>query len=138
MNKDSKIFIAGHLGLIGSAFNRKLQTNGFRNVLVRARQELDLMDAQKVNVFFASEKPDYVVLAAGMVGGIIENKTVPADFIYKNISIQTNVLQAAHVSGVKKLIFFGSSCMYPRDWRNLCQKSCFFLECQNQRVWLTL
>ena len=115
MNKDSKIYIAGHLGLIGSAFTRKLQTTGIRNVLVRTRKELDLMDAQKVNAFFASEKPDYVVLAAGMVGGIVENKTLPADFIYKNICIQTNVLQAAHVNGVEKLIFFGSSCMYPRD-----------------------
>jgi GDP-L-fucose synthase len=115
MNKDSKIYVAGHLGLIGSGFIRKLRSRDFHNLLVKTRGELDLMDVQVVNAFFASEKPDYVVLAAGMVGGIAENKSYPADFIYKNISIQTNVLHAAHVHGVKKLIFFGSSCMYPRD-----------------------
>jgi GDP-L-fucose synthase len=115
MYKDSKIYVAGHLGLIGSGFIRKLRSRGFHNLLVKTRSELDLMDVQSVNAFFASERPDYVVLAAGMVGGIAENKSLPADFIYKNISIQTNVLHAAHVHGVRKLIFFGSSCMYPRD-----------------------
>lgn len=115
MDKDSKIYVAGHLGLIGSGFIRKLRSRGFYNLLVKTRSELDLMDVQRVKAFFASERPDYVVLAAGMVGGIAENKSLPADFIYKNISIQTNVLHAAHAYGVRKLIFFGSSCMYPRD-----------------------
>lgn len=115
MNKSAKIYIAGHLGLIGSAVFRLFQSSGFENLIVRTHEELELTNASAVNDFFSIEKPDYVVLAAGRVGGIIENKTFPADFINTNLSIQLNVLQAAAKYEVSKLIFFASSCMYPRE-----------------------
>ncbi|UTH72834.1 GDP-L-fucose synthase [Chromobacterium sp. IIBBL 290-4] len=115
MNKNSSIYIAGHGGLIGSALLRKLSTEGFENILVRARSELDLLNYHCVMDFFCKNKPEYVVLAAGKVGGIESNQNYPADFIVENIQIQLNILSAARENNVRKLIFFGSSCMYPRD-----------------------
>lgn len=115
MNKTSRIYIAGHTGLIGSAVLRRFQQEGFTNIEVAAHHDLELTDARAVDIFFAKTQPEYVVLAAGRVGGIAENHTYPADFINANLAIQLNVLQAAHRAGVKKLILFASSCMYPRE-----------------------
>jgi GDP-L-fucose synthase len=115
MKKADKIFVAGHTGLIGSALVRRLQTEGFSNLLLASHADLELTDAVAVDRFFDKHSPDYVVLAAGKVGGIIENQTYPADFMNANLSIQLNVLKAAHKAGVRKLIFFASSCMYPRE-----------------------
>lgn len=114
-HKDHRIYVAGHTGLIGSAFVREFAALGFENVLVRTHAELDLCDGTAVDRFFDDAKPEYVVLAAGKVGGILENRTRPASFIDSNLSIQLNVLRAAHRLGVKRLVLFGSSCMYPRD-----------------------
>ena len=114
MDKSSRIYVAGHAGLIGSALLRRLKNDGFRNVLSRTRAQLDLAHAAPVKAFFRKTRPEYVILAAGRVGGIIENKSKPADFIVENLAVQLNVLGAARTSGVKRLIFFGSSCMYPR------------------------
>lgn len=115
MKLDSKIYLAGHSGLIGSAFLRRFQRDGFQNIVTMPRQTLDLTVQSAVNNFFASEQPEYVVLAAGKVGGILENVSHPFEFITTNNLIQSNIFTAAARSGVKKLIFFGSSCMYPRD-----------------------
>jgi GDP-L-fucose synthase len=115
MNKIDKIFIAGHTGLIGSALVRRLQSEGFGNLLLASHAELELADGVAVDRFFTRHTPDYVILSAGKVGGIIENKTYPADFMNANLAIQLNVLKAAHHSGVRKLILFASSCMYPRE-----------------------
>lgn len=115
MNKTDKIFVAGHTGLIGSAILRRLQKDGFSNLLLPTHAELELADAQAVDAFFAKHAPQYVVLAAGRVGGIIENKTYPADFMNANLAIQLNVLKAAHRADVSKLLLFASSCMYPRE-----------------------
>lgn len=106
--------MAGHTGLIGSAVCRRLETHGYNNILRATHQELDLTDVKATKDFFNEHRPDYVVLAAGRVGGIVENKTFPANFINDNLHIQLNVLRAAHSIGVKRLILFGSSCMYPR------------------------
>ncbi|GAY76213.1 GDP-l-fucose synthetase [Sporolactobacillus inulinus] len=114
MNKDSKIYVAGHHGLVGSNIMKRLQEKGYTNVIGRTRQELDLTNQEAVNSFFEIEKPEYVVLAAAKVGGILANNTYPADFIMKNLQIQVNVIDAAYKSGVKKLLFLGSSCIYPR------------------------
>lgn len=114
MNKQDKIFVAGHTGLIGSAVCRRLESHGYNNLLRASHQKLDLTDVKATNDFFKEHRPDYVVLAAGRVGGIVENKTFPANFINDNLHIQLNVLQAAHSIDVKRLILFGSSCMYPR------------------------
>ncbi|HEY8094479.1 MAG TPA: GDP-L-fucose synthase [Methylobacter sp.] len=115
MKKDARIFVAGHTGLIGSAILRRLQREGYSQVVTVPRSQLDLQDATRVNLFFEETRPEYVVLAAGRVGGIVENQTCPADFMDENIAIQLNVLKAAHKTGVTKLILFGSSCMYPRE-----------------------
>jgi GDP-L-fucose synthase len=115
MNKTDKIFIAGHTGLIGSAVVRRLQDEGFVNLLLARHADLELTNAAAVDVFFEQNSPDYVILAAGRVGGIIENQTYPADFMNANLAIQLNVLKAAHCAGVRKLILFASSCMYPRE-----------------------
>jgi GDP-L-fucose synthase len=115
MDVSSRIYVAGHTGLIGSAVLRRLERNGSANVITASHLDLELTDAQVVNSFFDSTKPEYVVLAAGRVGGIVENQSNPADFMNTNLAIQLNVLQAAHRTGVRKLIFFASSCMYPRD-----------------------
>jgi len=114
MNKDSKIYIAGHRGLVGSAIIRKLQADGFINLITRTHFELDLLDQSSVNSFFENEKPEYVFLAAAKVGGIGANSTYPADFIYQNMMIGFNVVHAAYKYGIKKLINLGSSCIYPR------------------------
>ena len=115
MNKQAKIYIAGHLGLVGSAIVRALKKQGYKNLILKTRKELDLLSQYKVNQFFARQKPDYVFLAAAKVGGILANQTYPAEFIYENLTVQNNVLQAAYKNKVKKLIFLGSSCIYPKN-----------------------
>ncbi|MBS1736919.1 MAG: GDP-L-fucose synthase [Bacteroidetes bacterium] len=115
MNKDSRIYIAGHRGLVGSAIYRALQKSGYTQLLVRPSSELDLRNQQEVEEFFAIEKPEYVFLAAAKVGGIIANKENPATFIYDNLCIQNNVIHQAYVNKVKKLLFLGSSCIYPKQ-----------------------
>ncbi|HBV00769.1 MAG TPA: GDP-fucose synthetase [Candidatus Taylorbacteria bacterium] len=114
MNTDAKIYVAGHKGLVGSAIARALRAQGFSRILERSRKELDLLEQQKVHAFFKKEKPEYVFLAAAKVGGILANQTYPAEFIYENLTVQTNVIEAAYRNGVKKLLFLGSSCIYPR------------------------
>jgi GDP-L-fucose synthase len=115
MNKTSRIFVAGHKGLVGSAITRRLQSEGYSNLVLRSHRELDLMRQAEVEAFFKAEKPDYVFLAAAKVGGILVNNTYPAEFIYENLLIETNVIHHAYKAGVKKLLFLGSSCIYPRD-----------------------
>jgi GDP-L-fucose synthase len=114
VEKNAKIYVAGHRGMVGSAILRKLQAEGYPNLLVRNSQELDLRNQQAVADFFASEKPDYVFLAAAKVGGIVANNTYRADFLYENLAIQNNVIHQAYLHGVKKLLFLGSSCIYPK------------------------
>jgi GDP-L-fucose synthase len=114
MQKDDRIFVAGHRGLVGSAICRELQRRGFENVAVRTHAELDLTDRAAVLDFFQQEKPRYVFLAAAKVGGILANDRYPADFIRENLEIQTSVIDASYRSGVKRLLFLGSSCIYPR------------------------
>ena len=114
MNSDSKIYIAGHLGLVGSAIVRNLEAQGFSNLIVRSQEELDLTDASSVSSFFEEEKPEYVFLAAAKVGGILANNTYPAEFIYQNLMIQNHVIHESWRHGVKKLLFLGSSCIYPK------------------------
>jgi len=114
MDQDSRIFVAGHRGMVGSAIVRKLQAEGHRQILTRSRQELDLLDQRAVHEFFRTGAIDYVVVAAARVGGIWANSAQPADFLYENLVIATNVLHAAAVSGVEKLLFLGSSCIYPK------------------------
>lgn len=114
MNSSSKIYVAGHRGLVGSALVRALQNKGFRNIVTRTHDELDLVDQAAVKKFFESEKPEYVFLAAAKVGGIHANNTYPAEFIYVNLQIQNNVIHNSYLSGVKKLCFLGSSCIYPK------------------------
>lgn len=114
MQKNSKIYIAGHNGLVGSAIVRALKAAGFENHLVRSSKELDLRRQADVEAFFAQEKPEYVFLAAAKVGGIHANNTWPAEFIYDNLMIETNIIHAAYQTGVKKLLFLGSTCIYPK------------------------
>jgi len=114
MNIDDKIYIAGHKGLVGSAIIRLLKSRGFNNLLMRTRGELDLTNQKAVQDFFAEEKPDYVILAAAKVGGIHANNTYPADFIYQNLMIEANVIHAAYENKVKRLLFLGSTCIYPK------------------------
>jgi GDP-L-fucose synthase len=115
MEKKSKIFIAGHKGLVGSAIHRRLLKEGYANFVLRTSKELDLRDQSAVETFFGSEKPEYVFLAAAKVGGIYANSHYQAEFIRDNLMIQTNVIHQAYVSGVKKLLFLGSSCIYPKN-----------------------
>lgn len=115
MNQDSKIYIAGHRGLVGSALMRQLQTRGYRNLVTRSHTELDLTDQAAVREFFAVEKPEYVLLAAAKVGGIHANNIYPAEFIHQNLAIQTNVIHESWRNNVSRLLFLGSSCIYPRD-----------------------
>lgn len=115
LDTTSKIYVAGHRGMVGSAIVRRLQAEGFGNLILRTRQELDLTDQAAVDAFFASERPEYVFLAAAKVGGIHANSTYPADFIRDNLAIQTNVIHSAWKHGARKLLFLGSSCIYPRD-----------------------
>ena len=114
MDKTSKIYIAGHRGMVGSAIERKYRSLGYTNIITRTRQELDLLDQQAVQTFFQQEKPEYVILAAAKVGGIIANNTYRAQFIFENIQIQNNVIHQSYLHGVKKLLFLGSSCIYPK------------------------
>jgi GDP-L-fucose synthase len=114
MNKNSKIYIAGHRGMVGSAIIRRLQQDGFTNFVTRTSQELDLRNQQTVADFFAMEKPDYVFLAAAKVGGIVANNTYRADFIYENLMIQSNIIHQSYLNKVTKLMFLGSSCIYPK------------------------
>ena len=113
MNKDSKIFVAGHRGLVGSAILKNLKAKGYTNFVLRTHAELDLTDQQAVHDFFAAEKPEYVFLAAAHVGGIVANSRYRADFIYENLMIQNNVIHASYLNNVKKLLFLGSTCIYP-------------------------
>jgi len=115
MNKESKIYIAGHRGLVGSALMRRLQAKGYTNLVTRTHAELDLCDQAAVRDFFAQEKPDCVILAAAKVGGIHANNTLPAEFIYSNLAIQTNVIHSAWQNNVSRLLFLGSSCIYPKN-----------------------
>ncbi|MFZ9384972.1 MAG: GDP-L-fucose synthase [Ilumatobacteraceae bacterium] len=114
MSTDARIYVAGHRGLVGSAVVRRLEEGGFRNVLTATRDELDLRDQGAVNEWFEANRPDYVFLVAGTVGGILANSTRPAEFIYDNLMIHGTVVHASHLSGVRKLLYLGSSCIYPR------------------------
>ena len=115
MNKNSKIYIAGHRGLVGSAIVKNLESKGYTNLVYKTHKELDLLDANAVKAFFAEEKPEYVILAAAKVGGIVANNTYRADFIYENLQIQNNVIHQSYLSGVTKLLFLGSTCIYPKN-----------------------
>lgn len=114
LNKNDKIYVAGHRGMVGSAIIRKLQAEGYHNIVTRSSRELDLRNQQGVKDFFAKEKPDYVFLAAAKVGGILANNNYRADFLYDNLMIQSNVIHAAYKENVNKLLFLGSSCIYPK------------------------
>lgn len=114
IEKASRIFVAGHRGMVGSAIVRKLQDEGFNNLVVRTSSELDLRNQAAVEKFFSTEKPEYVFLAAAKVGGIMANNTFRADFLYENLMIESNVIHQSYVHGVKKLLFLGSSCIYPK------------------------
>jgi len=114
LSKDAHIYVAGHRGLVGSAIWRKLAVGGFSNLIGRTRSELDLLDATEVKSFFAKEKPEFVFVAAAKVGGILANSERPAEFLYENLQIQNNLIESARQSGVKKLLFLGSSCIYPK------------------------
>jgi len=114
VNHNDKIYIAGHRGLVGSAIVRQLESRGFTNLLMRTHKELDLTNQLQVQSFFKQENPDYVILAAAKVGGIVANNTYPAEFIHINLVIQDNVIHQAYLSGVKRLLFLGSSCIYPK------------------------
>ena len=115
MDKNTKIYVAGHRGLVGSAITDNLKCKGYHNLVTRTHAELDLTRQQAVAEFFAAEKPDYVFLAAAKVGGIIANNTYRADFIYENLQIQNNIIHQSHLHGVKKLLFLGSTCIYPKN-----------------------
>ncbi|OGX91076.1 GDP-L-fucose synthase family protein [Hymenobacter coccineus] len=114
MDLNAKIYVAGHRGMVGSAVVRRLQKAGYQNIVYRTSKELDLRSTEAVNSFFAEEKPDYVILAAAKVGGIMANNTFRADFLFENLQIQNNVIHASHEQAVKKLLFLGSSCIYPK------------------------
>lgn len=114
MNKDSKIYVAGHSGMLGAALIKRLKEKGFNDIRTKTHDELDLTDSREVNNFFERNKPEYVFLAAGKTGGVMANKTFPAEFLHVNIAIQDNVFEAAQKYEVKHLIFYGSSCIYPK------------------------
>lgn len=114
MNKEDKIYVAGHRGMVGSAIVRKLNAEGFSNIITKTSAELDLRNQQAVNDFFAKEKPNYVFLAAAKVGGIIANNTYRGEFIYDNLMMESNIIHHSYLNGVKKLLFLGSSCIYPK------------------------
>src|SRR5581483_2389143 len=114
-NKDSKIYVAGHRGLAGSALVRRLHARGYRNVVTRAHAELDLLDQSAARAFFERERPETVFLAAAKVGGILANSTYPAEFVFQNLAIEVNTIDAAYRAGVRQLVFLGSSCIYPRE-----------------------
>lgn len=124
MNKDSKIFVAGHRGLVGSAIVKNLREKGYTNFVLRTHAELDLTDQRAVNEFFASEQPEYVFLSAAHVGGILANSLYRADFIYLNLMIQNNVIHASYINNAKKLLFLGSTCIYPREAHQPMPEDC--------------
>src|SRR5512134_1461002 len=115
MSPQSRIFVAGHAGLVGSAIVRRLERAGVRHLLTATRQQLDLRDQAAVNYWFRANRPEYVFLVAGTVGGILPNSMLPADFIYDNLMIHATVVDAAHTYAVEKLLYLGSSCIYPRE-----------------------
>lgn len=115
MNKDAKIFVTGHRGMVGSALVRRLEAGGYNNILTRSRQELDLLNQPAVQQFLIEEQPDYIFIAAAKVGGIQANNTYRADFIYQNLMLEANLIHGAHVANIQRLMFLGSSCIYPRD-----------------------
>jgi len=115
IEKDAKIYVAGHRGLVGSAIMRRLASGGYKNIITRTHKELNLENQRETVEFFEQEKPDYVILAAAKVGGIHSNNTYRAEFIYRNLMIECNTINSAYLSGVKRLLFLGSSCIYPRD-----------------------
>ena len=115
LNKEDKIYVAGHLGLVGSAIIRLLRDRGFSNLLHRTHTELDLTDQASVRTFFKEERPDLVIIAAAKVGGIYANNTFPADFIYKNVMIESNLINSSYENNVKRLLFLGSTCIYPKE-----------------------
>ena len=115
MDKHAKIFVTGHRGMVGSAIVRRLQAGGYTNLLTRTHAELDLTDQRAVHAFLAEQRPDYIVVGAAKVGGIQANNTLRADFIYQNLLIEVNLIHGAHLAGVQRLMFLGSSCIYPRD-----------------------
>jgi GDP-L-fucose synthase len=115
MDRRARIYVAGHRGLVGSAIVRNLRAKGYDNLLLRTHAELDLADQRATEAFFAAEKPEYVFLAAAKVGGILANDTYPAEFIHQNLAVQTNVIHSAYLNGVRRLLFLGSSCIYPRE-----------------------
>src|SRR6267378_685330 len=124
MNRDAKIYVAGHQGLVGSALVRQLRAQGYANLLLLTHHELDLTKQSEVEKFFAQERPEYVFLAAAKVGGILANSTYPAAFIYQNLLIQTNVIHEAYRTGVKRLLFLGSSCIYPKHAPQPMKEEC--------------
>jgi len=135
VEKNGKIYVAGHRGLVGSAIVRNLESKGYTNIIGRTHKELDLTDQQAVRSFFEEEKPEYVVLAAAKVGGIYANATYPADFIYTNLTMQNNVIKAAHDYKVKKLLFLGSTCIYPKMASQPMKEDCLlsgYLEPTNE------
>jgi GDP-L-fucose synthase len=123
LNKNNTIFIAGHKGLVGSSVLRRLEFNGYKNIIVKTRKQLDLRNQNKVKIFFKKNKIDYVINAAGTVGGINANNKYRADFIYDNLSIQNNIIRSCYENNVKKLIFLGSSCIYPRSSKQPIKES---------------
>lgn len=126
MNATDKIFVAGHRGLVGAAITKRLESEGFNNLLLRSHDELDLTDPKQVEQFFETEQPDCVILAAARVGGIKANMTYPAEFLYENLQIQNNVMWSAMKHNVKKLLFLGSSCIYPRNCKQPMREDYFF------------
>lgn len=128
MDKNAKIFIAGHRGLVGSGIMRQLTKLGYRNIITRTRSELDLQDQVDVDAFFSNEKPEYVFLAAAKVGGIMANNIYRGQFIYENLQIQNNIIHAAYTSGVKKLLFLGSSCIYPKNAEQPLKEECLLTD----------
>ena len=115
MDKNAKIYVAGHRGMVGSALVRRLQAGGYRNIVTRTHAELDLLDQKAVHAFLAAEKPDYSFIAAAKVGGIQANNIYRADFLYQNLMIEANLVHGAHLAGIQRMMFLGSSCIYPRD-----------------------
>jgi len=124
MQKKSKIYIAGHLGLVGSAILKNLESKGYSNLVYKTHKELDLTNQEDVKSFFELEKPEYVILAAAKVGGIVANNTYRADFIYENLQIQNNVIHQSYKNGVKKLLFLGSTCIYPKNANQPMKEDC--------------